>query len=81
MELINPNLKFHFKKPLKRADFLSQQNSSAPKMKTATVMEIVMMENVTVTMDGNLQIAQVIKTSYEIYNEFVSKRELPLMVF
>ena len=49
-------------------------------MKTATVMEIVMMENVTVTMDGNLQIAQVIKTSYEIYNEFVSKRELPLMV-
>ena len=61
---------------MKRADFLSQQNSSAPKMKTATVMEIVMMENVTVTMDGNLQIAQVINTIYEIYNEFVFKEKI-----
>ena len=45
-------------------------------MKTATVMEIVMMENVTVTMDGNLQIAQVINTIYEIYHEFVVKEKM-----
>ena len=35
-----------------------------------------MMENVTVTMDGNLQIAQVINTIYEIYHEFVVKEKM-----
>ena len=34
------------------------------------------MEYATVMMDGNLQIAQVINTIYEIYNEFVFKEKI-----
>ena len=41
--------------------FLSQQNSGAPKMKIAMVMEIARKDDVTVMMDGNLWIAQVHK--------------------
>ena len=39
--------------------FSSQQNSSAPKMTIAVVMEIVRMENVTVILDGNRQTVRV----------------------